>query len=243
MKSIFKIHPLTYFFILLFILLGYFKFYLYFMLVIIIHEIGHLTFALIFRWKIKNITILPLGALIKFEDNLNKPIKEEFIIAIMGIVFQSVLLLFVHNEMLVMCYKIVLIFNLIPIYPLDGAKIINLLLNKIINFKKSYLFSLILSYIIVILLISFSIIKSSLFIFLIVIPLLFSTINLIVSRNEIYMKFLLERYLYKLKFKKYKYVISSDRMMRDYKHCFIIEDKIISEDENLKNIFERKIYR
>lgn len=241
MKNICKIHPLTYFFVLLFILLGYFKFYLYFMLVILIHELGHLTFALIFRWKVKNITILPLGALIKFENNLNKPIKEEFIIAIMGIVFQSVLILIVHNEMLVMCYKIVLIFNLIPIYPLDGAKIINLILNKIISFKKSYLISLEISYIIVILLLFFSIINASLFMMVIMIPLLFSTINLIAKRKDIYMKFLLERYLYKFKFKKYKYVVSSDKMKRDYKHYFIINDKIISEDEYLEKFFGKKI--
>ena len=84
MKNIFKIHPLTYITALIFILIGYFKFYLYFMLVLLIHELGHITMALIFRWNIKQIVFLPLGVLLKFEDNLNKPLIEEFIISISG---------------------------------------------------------------------------------------------------------------------------------------------------------------
>ena len=75
-----------------------------------------------------------MGALIKFDSNLNKPLKEEFIVAIMGVIFQTIFIYFFNNEYLVISYKIILIFNLIPIYPLDGAKIVNLLLN--VGFNK-----------------------------------------------------------------------------------------------------------
>ena len=90
MKNIFKIHPLTYVFTLILIMLGLFKFYFCFMVIIFIHELGHLIFSYLFKWKIKKIIILPMGAMIKFDSVLNKPLKEEFLIAIMGVIFQTI---------------------------------------------------------------------------------------------------------------------------------------------------------
>ncbi len=242
MKIICKIHPLTYLFILVFILLGYFHFYFSFLIIIIVHELGHLCFALIFKWHIKEVIFLPMGALIKFEDNLNKPIIEEFIIAIMGIIFQTIFIYFFRNELFVVCYKIILFFNILPIYPLDGAKVINLFLNKITSFRNSYKISLLISYFGVIILISIAIIKLSLFSFLAFFPLLINVISLVNKRREVYMKFLLERYLYNIHFKKYKYIENIYQMKRDYKHYFLINLKIVDEKYFLNQMFEEKLH-
>lgn len=238
MKNIFKIHPLTYIFTLVFIVLGLFKFYLYFMIIIFIHELGHIIFSCIFKWRIKKIIILPMGALIKFDSTLNKPLKEEFLIAIMGVIFQTIFIYFFNNEYLVMCYKIILIFNLMPIYPLDGAKIMNLLLNVVTTFKASYFISLIISYITVLLGLIATITKQSLFGIFATIPLLINIISLLVNRKDVYMKFLLERYLYNFKFKRYKYIRGVDKMKRDYKHYFIINECVIEEKTYLNNYFK-----
>lgn len=202
MKNIFKIHSLTYITALIFVLIGYFKFYLSFMLVLLIHELGHITMSLVFKWHIKKIVVLPLGLLLKFEDNLNKPLIEELIISISGIIFQLIFIMLIHNDYLVLSGNIILIFNILPIYPLDGSKIINVLINIITNFKTSYFLTLLSSFIIIILLMCLSVINKSLILVLSFIPLLINLIDLIIDKDKIFIKFLLERYLYNFKFKK-----------------------------------------
>ena len=238
MKNIFKIHPFTYIIALIFILIGYFKFYLSFMLVLFIHELGHITLSLIFKWHIKSIILLPLGLLLKFEDNLNKSLIEEFIISISGIVFQLVFITFIHNYYLVISSNIILIFNILPIYPLDGSKVINIVLNKITNFKTSYFLTLILSFITLIILISISIINKSLIFIISFIPLLINIIELITNKDNVFIKFLLERYLYNIKFKKYKYINNIKHMKRDYTHYIINGNIVESEKTFLRNYFK-----
>ena len=240
MKNIFKIHPFTYIIALIFILIGYFKFYLSFMLVLFIHELGHITLSLIFKWHIKSIILLPLGLLLKFEDNLNKSLIEEFIISISGIVFQLVFITFIHNYYLVISSNIILIFNILPIYPLDGSKVINIVLNKITNFKTSYFLTLILSFITLIILISISIINKSLIFIISFIPLLINIIELITNKDNVFIKFLLERYLYNIKFKKYKYINNIKHMKRDYTHYIINGNNIESENIFLNKLFGNK---
>ena len=239
MKNIFKIHPLTYITALIFILVGYFKFYLNFMLILFIHELGHVTLSLIFKWHIKSIILFPLGILLKFEDSLNKPLIEEFIISISGIIFQLIFISFIHNYYLVISSNIILIFNILPIYPLDGAKVINIILNKITNFKTSYFLTLQISFITIIILISLSIINKSLMFLISFIPLLINLIELIINRNNVFIKFLLERYLYSIKFKKNKYINNIKYMKRDYKHYIITENNVESENVFLKKIFKK----
>lgn len=238
MKNIFKIHPLTYITALIFILVGYFKFYLSFMLILFIHELGHVTLSLIFKWHIKSIILFPLGILLKFEDSLNKPLIEEFIISISGVIFQLIFISFIHNYYLVISSNIILIFNILPIYPLDGAKVINIILNKITNFKTSYFLTLQISFITIIILISLSIINKSLMFLISFIPLLINLIELITNRNNVFIKFLLERYLYSIKFKKYKYINNIKYMRRDYKHYIITENNVESESVFLEKLFK-----
>ena len=239
MKIIFKIHPITYIVTLLFILLGYFKLYCSFLLILFIHEMGHIFCAFLFKWHIKQIVCLPIGFLLKFEDSLNKPLIEEFIISISGIIFQLIFISFIHNYYLVISSNIILIFNILPIYPLDGAKVINIILNKITNFKTSYFLTLQISFITIIILISLSIINKSLMFLISFIPLLINLIELITNRNNVFIKFLLERYLYSIKFKKYKYINNIKYMKRDYKHYIITENNVESENVFLKKIFKK----
>lgn len=238
MKNIFKINPLTYILIIICICIGYFKFYLKFMLVLIIHELGHLLFSIIFKWKIAYINILPFGALIKFENSLNKPLFEEFIIAIMGIVFQTIFIIFFNDKIFWNCYRIILIFNIIPIYPLDGAKIINILFNKIVSFRLSYIISLIISYVILLVMLIYSILNKFLVLIIAFIPLLIKVIDLIVNRNKVFTKFLLERYLYRFNFKKIKIIKNIKSMKRDYKHIIKDDKFLINEEKYLQKMFE-----
>ena len=237
MKIIFKIriHPITYLFTLILFLMGYFNNYIIFMTIIIIHELGHILASIFLKWKIKEIIILPLGCLIKFNDLINKPLKEEFIISIMGIIFQ---LLFTY-KINPLYNNIIILFNLLPIYPLDGSKILNILLNKISNFKTSYIMTFHLSYIIIILLLIFLIIKKDLISIIILIPLIKNIYQYYQNRYNYINKFYLERYLYKLKFKKIKIIKNINKMKKDYRHLFNINNKYIKEEDFLRNMFDK----
>ena len=237
MKNIFKIHPLTYLIAIIMILTGHFKLYICFTLILFIHEMGHITFSIIFKWNIKRIVILPFGMLLKFEDNLNKPLKEEFIISIMGIIFQTIFIIFIHNEYLLLASNSILLFNLLPIYPLDGAKILNILLNKITSFKNSYFLTLLISYISIIFLLSFFIINKIFFLVLALIPLIFNLFRLVENRNYIFNKFLLERYLFNFNFKKKIVIKTVKDMKRDYYHFIKKDNKLIGEKLYLYNYF------
>ena len=236
----FKIHPLTYIVCLIFIFLGYFKLYLCFFIVLIVHESGHILFSLIFKWKIKQIIFMPLGLLLKFEDNLNKPLIEEFIISIMGIIFQLIFILFIHNNKIIIVSNIILLFNIIPVYPLDGSKILNILLNKITNFKNSYFLTLIVSFFTIIIILFISIIKLSLISIISMLPLLKNIIDLFYERNKLFIKFLLERYLYNFNYKKSITIYSINDMKRDYYHYFYINNNKYSEKEMLNSYFNYK---
>ena len=137
------IHPFFLITLLLFILMGRFKFIICFMLLIIVHELGHILISLLFKWKVHKIIILPFGGLTKYDDVINRPLKEEILVSISGILFQlifyNIFNKFIDYKHFNLINNFIIIFNLLPIYPLDGSKIINVLFNKITSFKNSIL--------------------------------------------------------------------------------------------------------
>ena len=129
---------------------GNFKVFLFFSCIIIVHEFGHVVAAIYYKWKIEKIILLPFGALTVFSEKINRPLKEEFIILIFGPLFQIVFTIFFINDRNIVNYSnLILMFNLLPIYPLDGSKLLNIILNKLISFKKSHLITIYISFIMV----------------------------------------------------------------------------------------------
>lgn len=204
------------------------------MIIILMHEAGHIMTSCFFKWKIKKIMILPFGGLTIFNEKINKPLYQEFIISIMGIIFQ-IIFLFPFNKY----YNyLIIIFNLLPIYPLDGSKILNILLNKITNFKNSYLYTLYISYITLLIIVFMIIIHKDLILFIIFLPLLFNLNKTYKKRKAYINKFYLERYLYDFNFKKKKIINNVFDMKRDYKHYFILKNKKVVEKEFLTNYYK-----
>ena len=89
-KNIFKIHPLFYLTAFICVITANFKNFIIFSSIIIVHELGHIIGAIIFKWKIDRVILLPFGGITIFQENIDKSLKEEFIIAILGPLLQLV---------------------------------------------------------------------------------------------------------------------------------------------------------
>ena len=200
--------------------------------------------ALIFKIEIKEIYIYPLGAISKFNMPLNiNPIKE-FIILIMGPIFQILayfilVKLFPVYESIIRIYNIgILGFNLLPIYPLDGGKLLKLFLDKYISYKNSFNIIIYISYLVVLIIV---LINRNININLIIITIF---LLFLVSKekrriNCYYQKFILERYLNNYNFKNSKIINSKDRFYRNKKHIIKIDDNYYLEKEYLNKLYKK----
>lgn len=166
---------------------------------------------------------------------------------LMGPIFQIIYFLVIKNfltindlELFSNYHYSILIFNLLPIYPLDGGKFLNIILNYFISFKNSFKVTIYFSYICLLLIGSFFILNnvsislSLLLVFILVICKLTTELK---KEKFYFNKFLLERYLNNYKFPKIKVIKGIKDMSRDYKHVIFKNGKAVSEKEELKNYF------
>ena len=230
------------------ILIGYFEQFIFVFILIFFHELGHFETARLFKYKTDKIYLYPTGGISKFTGTINQTFIKELLVLINGPLFQIITYLLIKNiypyeRSLVYLKNVhysILIFNLLPIYPLDGGKLVNLFLNKILSFRKSFNYTIYISYfviIIFILKIPFNFKINYLFMILF---LLYKTTEEYKKRNYYFDKFVLERYLYSFNINKICIVDSIKNFKKYYKHIIKSNNKIILEKEALKEKFERK---
>lgn len=208
------------FFLLIIILTGNFNnFFPYFML-LFIHEIGHTITGVLLGYKLDKITFYPYGGITSFNYPINIPLKRELLILVMGPIIQIVgfIILKKFYSNLYLYHYALLIFNLLPLYPLDGGKILNILLGYSFNYLKSFYITFIISFIIIIILFFYNIINFSLNMSLMVVVMLYKLINTYQKRYYYYNRFLLERYLYNYSFNKIKNINDIKKFYRDREH-------------------------
>jgi len=152
-----KFHYTYYIISLSFLITGQFLNLIIFTSLIIVHEFGHYMACIFTKVNVKKIIIYPYGGITKIDDIIDIDFSKELLISISGIVFQSVYFLVIYllyKNYLIRDYTYnifcnyhysMLIFNLIPIYPLDGSKILNIIINKLFNFKLSNILLIIIS--------------------------------------------------------------------------------------------------
>ncbi|MEG2620955.1 MAG: hypothetical protein RSA10_02540 [Bacilli bacterium] len=257
MKSIYKKVEISFFFVLLIFLSlisGLFKDIICFFLVIIIHEMGHVIISLILRWKIKSVKLGICGGYIVYDEIIDKPFFEEFLISISGIVFQIIFFVIctlllskelINDELYLIIKKYhyaILIFNLLPIIPLDGSKILSIILNKFVSYNKSLYISSFISGLFLLLSFIFCLCTNQVQCsnFMILFFLIDSLIKYVSDIPYLYNKFILERYLYPKKFKRNKYVKNSNlkKMKRQTSNYFYDVNRYHSEREVLKKRFD-----
>ncbi len=233
MKNIIKIDFSTYLIVLLSFFAGNFKEIIILYLIIIIHEFGHVLFLKLYKKEITKINIYPFGGITKYNSLVNHNLLEELLISVGGIINQFLLFIIFfilkkHNIINNFTYNIfiknninLLIFNLIPIIGLDGEKIIHTLLEYILPYKMVNNICIILSIISLIIFI----IKSFLLkinIVIVVSFLFYKLIFFIKNKKYIENKFLLERCIYNIPYKRIKYYnnYNSNKMYQETYHFF-----------------------
>lgn len=149
-------------FALIFVITKQIEFYAILMAYAVIHELGHLLCGIVLKLKPESFNITPFGLQISFKadiDLYNIKVKKgtklcikrmllalagpatNFIIVLVlvalnnaGIVANSIL----FGETAIYANILIGIFNLIPIYPLDGGRILKEIINIRSGIKKSY---------------------------------------------------------------------------------------------------------
>lgn len=117
-----------------------------------LHEMGHLITLLAFGYKPSEINISFYG--IGLKHNADLLVYEEIIFLLAGVIINFGFAIFGIYEKINLA---LLIINIIPVYPLDGGRLLYLIVEKI-SFDKAYYICLTISFLIIIGLFIYSII-------------------------------------------------------------------------------------
>ena len=245
-----KVNLQIFLFIILFTLTHQIEIYGWIMLFAFIHELGHIFFIKLFKYEIIKMELLPFGGFTTINEPINSNINKDLFIAFGGIFFQLIfiMILFIFkNHFNLITYNlylnynlILIIFNLIPIIPLDGSKISELFLEKFFSYHYSYHLNFYLS-IFSLLIFTFINYKFKLDNYFIISFLIYKTLIYLKDYHYLQKRFLLERYLYNLEYQK---IDNHTKNIQDLKknvfHYFKENNRYINEKEKIAQIFDKK---
>ena len=243
MKNIIKFDFTTYILVLLSLLSASFKNIIILFSIIIFHELGHIMFLKLFNKEIISVTIYPFGGITKYHSLLNHNLFQELLVSLGGIINQLILYIIFYvlyscsfmsgytYNLFIKYNTLLIIFNMLPIIPLDGSKTLNILLEYTFSFHYSLI---IITYTSIISLITFTtiIISNKINNLVIISFLIYQLVIFIKNKNYLESKFILERHLYKIPYKKIKYNSSFNKKLlkQETLHFFnhINESKYLS---------------
>lgn len=235
-----------------FILTGNYLNFIVFVSLVLVHELGHCVMATLFHLKIKSVTIYPFGGLTKLDTFLSLDIEKELLVAMGGVLLQYCFYLLIGCLYQIHCIReytyslytmynsSIIFFNLLPIYPLDGGRIIYLLLCFFLPYRVADLVIVIFSCIVlfvIILLQIYYVNYSNIMIYFILIYYIFLFFK---KRNIRYYKFLMERYLYSFSFSRIIFIHNYRYMYRNRKHFFVKSKKIVDEKEYIDTLLNKR---
>ena len=151
----FRIDLKIFLFLILFYLTKQIEIYAMIMVFALIHELGHLLAGIILKMKPEKLEIMPFGVSIAFKiepKDYNKKIKKgnkldikKIIVASAGPLTNLIIIIITYNLkidmikaiMVIYTNFLIMLFNLLPIYPLDGGRILSGILHIIVGKQKA----------------------------------------------------------------------------------------------------------
>lgn len=129
-----KVNVQIFLFIAIFILTHQIEIYACIMIFSLIHELGHMLAGIFLRLKPKTLNFMPLGIMLTFEtyEYSNLVEMKKIFIAIAGPLTNLIICIIVKllhidyamKQIIIYSNLLITLFNLIPLYPLDGGRIL-----------------------------------------------------------------------------------------------------------------------
>lgn len=264
------IHPILILFLIIGFITGTFMEIVIMLGVVLFHELGHYIMAISFKWRIKSITLWVFGGVMDTDEHGNRPLYEEALVSIAGPLQHVFIYLFLIIiapmdvvprsiiELSMYYNNVILLFNLLPVWPLDGGKLLFTLLSAFIPYKKAHTNMILIS-----VLVSICI----LVLFLFILPFTLSSVFIVLfillenrtewkQRYYVFLRFLSKRFYGTNKAKRIDSIeVSHDVSLFDVFSLFIREKKhiinisypghrksSINEIECLSSYFQKKQY-
>lgn len=132
----FRLHPLFVLLLLLSVLTGRFLEILMLFGIVLIHELGHAAMAKQLGWRVREVLLTPFGGVAVTDEDGSVPAREEALVAAAGPAMNVLMIGFAYamtaagvwthawTEQFAKANAILLLFNLLPILPLDGGKLL-----------------------------------------------------------------------------------------------------------------------
>ncbi|HEY8436259.1 MAG TPA: M50 family metallopeptidase [Haloplasmataceae bacterium] len=137
-----KISLLTYVYLLIALMSGYFYELLCYYISLFFHEAGHLLMIGLLKKRVVKIEFSPIGGVIEVDGLVNELNSKAFLIYSGGPLFSLIFFLCAFfcrwNDTFVLSSFLTLVLNLIPILPFDGGELLKILLQNLWWYKRVY---------------------------------------------------------------------------------------------------------
>lgn len=120
---------------------GYFLELITLFILVLVHELGHIVMALSVGWKVKKVQLLPFGGVVEVDEGTGNSARDELLVALAGPlqnVWMAALAWMIGelglwsmewSHYLIQANVWLAVFNMLPILPLDGGKVLLALLS------------------------------------------------------------------------------------------------------------------
>jgi stage IV sporulation protein FB len=121
--------------------------------IVLVHEIGHLVAANGFGWRVREVQLLPFGGVLIVDELGTAPTREELIVSLAGplqhvwMILIALLMKWVDVgasswwDYFIEANLMIGLFNLIPVMPLDGGKVMQSLLGYLLSYHNTILYT------------------------------------------------------------------------------------------------------
>lgn len=167
----FRFHPLFIMVMLSSVITGYFLELMTLFAIVLIHELGHIAAAKGFGWRIREVQFLPFGGVAVVDDQGTFSAWEEMLVALAGPLQNGIMIglaVVMHSfglwesdwgSYFIQANMMIGLFNLLPVLPLDGGKIMQSLISLMLNYHRTIVYCTWISLVISTLIIVFSVLQ------------------------------------------------------------------------------------